>query len=259
MAERLQKILAQADLGSRRSCEEIIRQGRVTVNGAVAKIGQSADPDLDEIYVDGNRIRRKRKFTYIALNKPRDVLSDEGDGTGRVTTARQLLPVPGHLFPVGRLDLRSEGLLLFTDDGELANRLTHPRYEHTKEYRVLVEGHPDQRVLDSWRKGVLLDDKMTLPARVEVVQRTPDRTWLRVVLREGRKRQIRRVASLLGHYAVKLVRVRVGPIWLGQLKPGEWRYLSSREIGWLAELVAKSKQAQRRARGKPQKRRRRRR
>ena len=255
MTERLQKILAQSDYGSRRSCEEIIRQGRVTLNGAVAEIGQSADPDRDEIAVDGKPIPRKRKFTYIALNKPRDVLSDEGDGTGRVTTARQLLPIPGHLFPVGRLDLRSEGLLLFTDDGELANRLTHPRYEHTKEYRVLVEGHPDERVLDSWRKGVVLDDKMTLSARVEVIKKTPDRTWLRVVLREGRKRQIRRVASLLGHYAVKLVRVRVGPIWLGQLKHGEWRYLSPREIEWLAQLVAEPRQAERRARGKPQKRR----
>jgi len=258
VAERLQKILAQADYGSRRSCEEIIRQKRVTVNGVVAGIGQSADPERDEIAVDGKPIRRKLAFTYIALNKPRDVLSDEGDGTGRLTTARQLLPVPGHLFPVGRLDLRSEGLLLFTDNGELANRLTHPRYEHTKEYRVLVEGHPDRQVLDSWRNGVLLDEQMTLPARIEVVEETPDRTWLRVVLREGRKRQIRRVASLLGHYAVKLVRVRVGPIWIGQLKPGEWRYLSSKEIEWLEQLVQKPRQAARHPRGKPQKRRRRR-
>jgi len=234
--ERLQKLLARADYGSRRSCEEMIRQGRVTVGGVVAQIGQSADPDRDQIDVDGKPIRKKRRFTYVALYKPRGVLSDEGDGAGRVTTARDLLPIDGHLFPAGRLDLRSEGLMLFTDDGELTNRLTHPRYEHTKEYRVLVEGHPDKTVLESWRSGVLLDDKKTLPARVDVIDKSADRTWLRVVLREGRKRQIRRVASQLGHYAVKLVRVRVGPIWIGRLKPGEWRYLSSKEIEWLEQL-----------------------
>jgi len=243
LKERLQKILARADYGSRRSCEKLIRQGRVTVNGEVAQIGQSVDPECDKIAVDGRRIRQKRHFTYVALYKPRDVLSDEGDGTGRVMTARELLPIPGHLFPVGRLDMRSEGLLLFTDNGELANRLTHPRYEHSKEYRVLVEGHPGEQVLEMWRSGVLLDGKVTLPARVEAVEQLADRTWLRVVLREGRKRQIRRVASMLGHPVAKLVRIRVGPIWIGQLRPGEWRYLSPREVRRLDQLVMEQKRA----------------
>jgi 23S rRNA pseudouridine2605 synthase len=134
MEERLQKILARAGFGSRRACEELIRQGRVAVDGKVAQIGQKADPDRDRITVDGKPVELKQGHTYVALYKPQGVLSDEGDGSGRLTTARDLVPLPGHLFPVGRLDLRSEGLILLTDDGALANRLTHPRYSHEKEY-----------------------------------------------------------------------------------------------------------------------------
>ncbi len=230
MQERLQKILARAGFGSRRACEELIRQGRVAVNGRVAQIGQKADPDQDRITVDGKPVHRKQHYTYIALHKPAGVLSDEGDGSGRVPMARDLVSLSGHLFPVGRLDLRSEGLLLFTDDGELADRLTHPRYEHEKEYHALVEGLPDERTLGKWQRGVFLDGCRTAPAEVSILRREGDRTWLRIVLREGRKRQIRRVAAMLGHPVHRLIRVRIGPVHLGNLKPGQWRHLTEREL-----------------------------
>ncbi len=229
MEERLQKILARADFGSRRACEELIRQGRVAVNGKVAELGQKGDPERDRITVDGKPIPVKRGYTYVALHKPRGVLSDEGDGSGRLTTVLDLVPLPGHLFPVGRLDLRSEGLMLLTDDGGLANRLTHPRYEHAKEYRVYVEGHPDEATLERWRKGVFLDGRRTAPADVSVLRAEVRHTWLRVVLREGRKRQIRRVGAMLGCPVHRVIRVRIGPVHLGNLKPGEWRHLTERE------------------------------
>ncbi len=231
MEERLQKIMARAGLGSRRACDELIRQGRVSVNGQVAQLGQKADPERDRILVDGQPLPRTERPTYIALYKPRGVLSDEGDSS--TPTARDLVQAPGHLYPVGRLDLRSEGLLLLTDDGELAHRLTHPRYEHEKEYHVQVEGCPDEATLTRWRRGVFLDGRRTAPATVTVLQQEKKGTWLRVVMREGRKRQIRRIAAMLGHPVQRLVRVRIGAISLGRLKPGEWRHLTEQEVNLL--------------------------
>ncbi|MCS7178875.1 MAG: rRNA pseudouridine synthase [Anaerolineae bacterium] len=230
MEERLQKVLARAGWGARRTCEDLIRQGRVTVNGQVAQLGQKVDPQRDRIEVDGQPIRLPRTFTYIALHKPPGVLSDEGDGSGRCPTVLDLVRHPAHLFPAGRLDLRSEGLVLLTDDGDLALRLTHPRFGHEKEYHVLVEGRPSARTLEQWRQGVELDGKTTAPAQVEILRTEGERTWLRVVLREGRKRQIRRVAARLGHPVVRLIRVRIGPIHLGNLPPGQWRPLTPAEV-----------------------------
>jgi 23S rRNA pseudouridine2605 synthase len=237
MEDRLQKILARAGFGSRRACEELIRQGRVAVNEQVAHIGQKADPDRDTITLDGKRVQDKHTHTYAALHKPRGVLSDEGDGTGRVPTARELVDLPGRLYPAGRLDLRSEGLLLLTDDGKLTHRLTHPRYEHEKEYRVYVEGHPDEETLQQWRSGVFLDGSMTAPADVSAERREKGRTWLRVVLREGRKRQIRRVGAMLGHPVHELIRIRIGPVHLGDLEPGQWRHLTEQEVEALQKLT----------------------
>ena len=239
MQERLQKILAYAGFGSRRACEELIRQRRVRVNGQVAQIGQKADPDCDRIAVDGKPVRKKQHYTYIAVHKPSGILSDEGDRTGRLPTARDLIPLPTRLYPVGRLDLWSEGLLLLTDDGELADRLTHPRYEHDKEYEIRVEGLPDEETLRKWQRGVFLDGRKTAPAEVSIFRREGDYTWLRVVLREGRKRHIRRVAAMLGHTVQRLIRVRIGPVRLGNLKPGEWRYLTGRELRQLERLKRK--------------------
>ena len=250
MEERLQKILARAGLGSRRACEDLIRQGRVTVDGQVAQLGQKADPDRHQIAVDGAPVRMGQGRTYVALHKPRGVLSDEGDGSGRLSTARDLVSLPGHLFPVGRLDLRSEGLILLTDDGELAMRLTHPRFGHEKEYRALVEGEPDEGTLEKWRQGVFLDGRRTARAQVSVAGREKGQTWLRVVLREGRKRQIRRVAAMLGYPVHRLIRVRIGPLRLGDLKPREWRRLTDAEVQALRAAVAGERRRPRQKRRK---------
>jgi len=244
-AQRLQKILASAGYGSRRACEDILRQGRVRVNGQTARLGDSADPARDDITVDGKRVHVTALHTYVAVYKPTNVISTVSDELER-KTVRDLAPVEGHLVPVGRLDADSEGLVLLTDDGELTNLLTHPRYEHEKEYQVYVMGHPDGATLDRWRRGVELPDLdektrdggRTLPARVEEMhtRAKSDGTWLRVVMREGRKRQIRRVAGMLGHPVRQIIRVRIGPLKLGNMKMGEWRHLTARELEELKQL-----------------------
>jgi 23S rRNA pseudouridine2605 synthase len=228
--ERLQKVLARAGVASRRKSEDLIRQGRVQVNGrVVTELGTKVDPAGDEIWVDGNRIEMAARRVYVMLNKPQGVLSAMKDTRGRQALG-DLVPAPVRLYPVGRLDATSEGLILLTDDGELANLLSHPRYEHEKEYRVVVNGQPSDETLGSWRRGVVLDGKPTVPAQVEVLAVRRDSAELRLVMREGRKRQIRRVAELLGHPVRELRRVRLGPLELGTLEPGQWRYLTAREV-----------------------------
>jgi pseudouridine synthase len=230
MADRLQKILASAGFGSRRHNEELIRAGRVRVNGVVAALGDTANPATDRIEVDGRRVSLEEPV-YIMLHKPRNVLSSTEDELDQNrTTIRDLVDIPGHLFPIGRLDKNSLGLILLTNDGQLAHRLTHPRYEHPKEYRVKVEGHPDAEVLRQWRNGIQLDDRMTAPAYVRIERRLEDSTWLRIVLREGRKRQIRRVAAQLGHPVQALIRTKLGPLSLGDLPLGKWRHLTEAEV-----------------------------
>jgi pseudouridine synthase len=228
-AERLQKIMAQAGIGSRRACEEIIRQGRVEVDGEIATLGLKADLGRQRIVVDGQPLSRTEPLTYVAVHKPRGILAVTQDDRGR-RTVRDLVTLPGHLYPVGRLDATSEGLILLTNDGELANRLTHPRYEHDKEYHVLVQGFPSDATLRKWRRGVYLDGRRTAPATVTRRRQEKGTTWLRIVMREGRKRQIRRVASSLGHPVLRLIRQRIGPLQLGKLQAGEWRHLSKQEI-----------------------------
>lgn len=240
MEERLQKILARAGLGSRRACEELIAAGRVRVNGQLAVLGTKADPQRDRIEVDGRPIKAPETLTYIALHKPRGVISAAQSPDPR-PTVRDLVPVPGQLYPVGRLDIDSEGLILLTNDGELANRLTHPRYEHEKEYRVLVARHPDEEQLQTWRRGVVLeDDYRTQPAEVRLESLSGKGAWLRVVMREGRKRQIRETGSLIGLPVVKIIRVRIGSLLLGALKPREWRYLTADEVAALKGQPGKS-------------------
>jgi 23S rRNA pseudouridine2605 synthase len=234
-SERIQKILAAAGYGSRRSCEELIRQQRVRVNGATVKLGARADPAHDQIHVDGRRVRVESRQITVALYKPLGIITTLDDELGR-RTVRDLVPLEAHLVPVGRLDADSEGLVLLTNDGDLVNRLTHPRFEHEKEYHVLVQGRPDETALSRWRRGVMLENHQTLPAHVSLIQAEGDGTWLRIVMREGRKRQIRSVAALLGHPVRQLVRVRVGPIRLGSLRPGEWRCLDKRELEALERL-----------------------
>lgn len=233
--------MAQAGLGSRRENEVLIAEGRVVVNGRVAKLGEKADPTVDAIVVDGRPLNAPaEKHIYIALNKPRGVLSsleDEMD-EGR-PTVRDLIDAhpEAHIYPVGRLDKPSEGLILMTNDGQLAHRLTHPRYEHEKVYEVTVEGRMDDRELEQWRRGVILDGRITAPAPIELVERTAESTRLRIVLREGKKRQIRRIAAALGHPVSRLVRERIGPVTLGDLQPGQWRYLTPAEVVQLRKDV----------------------
>jgi 23S rRNA pseudouridine2605 synthase len=228
--ERLQKVMASAGIASRRACEEIIRAGRVTVNGRVAELGSKADPETDEIRVDGVPLGPPEPRTVVALYKPRNYLSTDAPHKGdRRPTARSLIKLDTRMFPVGRLDADSEGLMLFTNDGRLAQRLSHPRYEHDKEYQVEVYGQPTEKALEKWRSGVTLEEGRTAPAQVVRIRYDRGMTWLRVVIHEGSKRQIRRVASSLGYPVRRLIRTRIGPVTLGELEPGEWRPLKRAE------------------------------
>lgn len=228
--ERVQKILAAAGLGSRRACETIIEAGRVKVNGQVIHLGDKADPEHDMIMVDGKIVHPPTQKIYIALNKPKGYLSDI-DETHPKPTVFDLVDVEEPLFSVGRLDLESEGLVLLTNDGELANRLTHPRYRHEKEYEVFVIKHPDEEQLAIWRRGVVLEDGYrTLPAKVEVMNNAANGTWLRIIMREGKKRQIRKTGARIGLPVAQIKRVRIGTLKLGSLRSGEWRYLTPTEI-----------------------------
>ncbi|MBN2256520.1 MAG: rRNA pseudouridine synthase [Anaerolineaceae bacterium] len=236
-AERVQKILAQAGYGSRRECEKLISAGRVIVNNKVIKLGDKADCDIDSIQVDHSPIKIKHEKIYIALNKPRWVLSDRDPSETRKTIF-DLIPRVGHIFTVGRLDYDSEGLILMTNDGELANQLTHPRYEHEKEYQVQVARRPDSEQLAIWKRGVVLEDGYrTAPCRVEVISGDDKGVWLKIVLKEGKKRQIREVGKRIGLPVKRIIRLRIGTVLLGDLKPGTWRNLTKGEVVQLQKAM----------------------
>lgn len=242
MEERIQKILAQSGLGSRRDCEVLIISKRVSVNGTIAIIGQKADAEKDKITVDGKLVKTNEKKVYVILNKPRMVLSTVEAETGDTRkTVRDLIPLSDRLYPVGRLDFDSEGLVLMTNDGDLAQKLTHPSFEHEKEYRVLVAKQPDHEQLETWKRGVILEDGYkTLPADVRVEGAAGKGAWLRVIMREGRKRQIREIGSRLGLPVVRIFRVRIGALRLGNLKVGEWRPLNDHEVEALKKSTSKA-------------------
>ena len=243
--ERLQRFLAHAGVASRRKAEGLIRAGRVRVNGqVVTELGIKVDATRDSITVDEQPITTSRSSprTYIILHKPKSVLSTTVDPLGRHTVL-DLVQTASRIYPVGRLDRDSEGLILLTNDGELTYRLTHPKYEHQKEYRVLVDGQPDKCALQLLREGVNLEEGVTWPAKVIVdTSRSTERmteqqegTWLQIVIHEGRKRQLRRMCRVVGHPVRRLIRVRMGPLVLGELQPGEWRQLTTREVKTLKE------------------------
>lgn len=242
--ERLQKILAQAGIASRRHAEEMIVAGRVRVNGKVVNVlGAQVDPEHDKILVDNQPVAVESK-AYFLLHKPRGYISDRDD-TAEYKSALDL--VPGHLrlFAAGRLDMNSEGLLFLTNDGELANRLTHPRYEHEKEYLALVSGAPDDKTLERLVRGIPYEGEWLRADAVERAGRRQlfgeagrDETWLRIVLHEGKKRQIRHMSAALGHPVKRLIRVRIGPLLLGRLKVGDWRKLTPDEIAQLRKEAA---------------------
>ena len=230
--ERLQKILAQSGYGSRRACEDFITAGRVRVNGKVATLGQKADAASDRITLDGKPIAAAEALIYIALHKPRNVLStvEKEKGDGR-RTVRDWVDVAGHFYPVGRLDYESEGLVLMTNDGDLTNRLTHQRYGHEKEYRVLLAKRPDREQIEAWRRGVVLEDGYkTRPVDVRYDESKGKGAWVRVIMQEGRKRQIRETCKQLALPIVRIVRLRIGTLRLGNLKPRQWRYLTTEEV-----------------------------
>ena len=230
--ERVQKLMARANIASRRKSEEIIEQGRVKVNGKIITVGDKADPEKDTITVDGQRLKlEKIENRYYVFHKPMNVLSTNKapDGDTR-STVRELVDVEGHLFSIGRLDAESEGLMVLTNDGDMTNKLSHPRYEHTKTYKVTVYGKPDAETLVNWENGVWLDGNRTAPCYVKVLEETPDTTVLRIIMIEGRKRQIRRVASMLGYPVKKLVRTHIGQLGLGTLKRGAWYRLDEEEV-----------------------------
>jgi 23S rRNA pseudouridine2605 synthase len=223
--DRLQKVLAGAGIGSRRVCEELIAGGRVEVNGDVAVLGRRVDPVADRVTVDGVPVATRPGLVYYLVNKPAGVVSTASDPQGRPTVTGLVPPEP-RVYPVGRLDAATEGLLLLTNDGDLTHRLSHPSFGVEKEYLAHVEGTPRPVALRRLRDGVVLDDGPTAPARVSLVG--PD--VLRIAIHEGRNRQIRRMAEAVGHPVRRLVRTRIGPLRTGALRPGEWRELTQAEV-----------------------------
>jgi 23S rRNA pseudouridine2605 synthase len=230
--ERLQKALARAGFGSRRSCEILIDEGRVTVDGVVAMLGNRVHPDEQEIRVDGKLVPAAPSAVYYLLNKPDGVITTADDPRGR-TTVVDLVNAPVRIFPVGRLDMNTEGLLLLTNDGRLAHLLMHPSRGVEKEYLVRVDGDPSPSSIRKLREGIMLEDGMTAPAQVN---RVSDGV-LRIVIHEGRNRQVRRMCEAIGHEVLRLVRTRIGPIQDARLAPGAFRALSIGEVRKLMECV----------------------
>ena len=242
MTERLQKLLAKRGIASRRQSERLISDGRVTVNGKVAEIGQQADASVDCICVDGVEIGEPPRFVYFLLHKPRGVVSTCSDPRGRRTVLDLLetsLRKGAGIHPVGRLDADSTGALLLTNDGDLTYQLTHPRHGMPKVYQVTVLGVPTKDTLRRWRRGILLDDRQTLPAEVRLIRLLPNKkALLSVTLTEGRNRQIRRVAESLGHPVTALHRIQIGPLALENLPRGRYRLLTATEVTQLRHSAA---------------------
>ncbi len=235
--ERLQKILSRAGIASRRKAEELILQGHVTVNGrVVTELGTKADPERDYIKVDGKSIRLQ-PLVYLVLNKPKGYVTTLADPEGRPTVVDLLGGVKARVYPVGRLDFDAEGLLLLMNDGDLAHRLMHPRYEVPKTYRVKVQGVLEEKALAKLRKGVVLEEGRTAPARVLPIRKTETNSWIELTIREGWNRQVKRMCERAGHSVLKLQRVRYGPLDLGDLPRGRYRALSPREISLLRQAA----------------------
>ncbi|HTE86960.1 MAG TPA: pseudouridine synthase [Dehalococcoidia bacterium] len=242
--ERLQKVLAEAGVASRRAAERMIADGRVGVNGEIVKrMGTLADPERDAITVDGTALGPPPEPVYLVVNKPRGYVTTTRDERGRPVVMDLVYKTRERVFPVGRLDMDSEGLLLLTNDGELAQRLTHPSHEVDKEYLALMSGTPDAKALRELRRGIALEGRRTAPATAEVIpppsgmETGAGQTWLRVVLKEGRKRQVRLMCEAVGHPVERLIRVRIGPLRLRGLVPGRVRELTPNEIERIREAA----------------------
>lgn len=232
MKERLQKILSARGVASRRKAEEIITAGRVSVNGVTASLGDTADPELDQIAVDGKNIPSPQKKVYIMLHKPRGFVTTLSDEKGRRNAAELVADCGVRVYPVGRLDMDSEGLLLFTNDGDFANRLMHPRHEVNKTYHVTVKGYTDTN-LELLKRSVTLDGYTIQAPDVRLLAHEGEKARIEVVIHEGRNRQVRRMCAMAGMEVTRLIRVAEGDLKLGDLPAGKWRYLSDSEIAGL--------------------------
>ena len=254
--ERLQKIIAHAGFASRREAETMIREGRVTVNGkVVTELGTKAAPGQDHIKVDGKLITRAETHRYILLYKPREIMSTANDPQGRKTVIDLVKGVRERIYPVGRLDYQSEGLLLLTNDGDLAFKVSHPQHGSVKTYHVKVRGVPDERIIGKLERGITIEGKRTVPCEIERMKTTGRSTgrsdeegnsWYEVRLREGRNQQIRKMFKAVGHPVSKLRRVAIGPIADPKLTPGDWRELTTKEVKMLATMQEMPKPKQRR-------------
>ena len=234
--QRLQKILSAAGIASRRASEQLILDGRVRVNGDVVTVlGTKVDPDAARIEVDGQPIRSQRR-RYLMLNKPSGYITTMSDERGR-NSVSELIDIPERVVPVGRLDRPTQGLLIMTNDGPLANRIMHPRYQLAKEYMVLVDGYPPPSVIRELREGITIDGDRVVPDEVRPLRQTPDGLMLRVVIHEGRNRIVRRIFEAINYPVVRLVRTRIGPLQLGNLPRGAWRDLNPSELEQIREAT----------------------
>ncbi len=236
MKQRLQKIMASSGLASRREAERWIEAGRVTVNGRVASLGESADPGRDRIAVDGRPLKTEEDKVCVLLHKPVGYVTTMRDPQGRPVVAELVRDIPLRLFPVGRLDLNTSGLLLLTNDGDLANHLAHPRHNVDKVYLARIRGVLSPAQADLLARGVRLEDGVTAPAKVERVRQAGSHSWVKITIHEGRNRQVRRMFEAVGHPVSRLQRLQVGFLELGALAPGRYRKLSRQEIVRLKEL-----------------------
>ena len=227
---RLQKFLAQSGIASRRAAEELIRQGRVEVNGVKAQLGLSVDPLKDLVRLDGKPVTLRTNRIVLAFYKPSGCVTTASDPQGRRTVLDFFPDFEERIYPVGRLDYDAEGLLLLTNDGELANRLLHPRYGISKVYDVKIKGHPDKKAIEQLRSGVRIEEGVTAPAEVEIIRELPNAAWLRITLHQGWNRQIKRMGLAVGHPVLKIKRIAYGPVRLGALSPGRRRLLRLDEI-----------------------------
>jgi len=235
MAERLQKLISQAGLASRRQAEKWIEEGKVLVNGQLAKLGDRADLKTDQVRVDGKILPTAEGKITVLLNKPRGYVSTLKDPEGRRLVTDLLTDIPQRLFPIGRLDYNTEGLLLLTNDGELAQRISHPRYHVAKTYLVKVRGHLSAAMAKRLERGVTLDDGKTAPAEVENIRITGANCWFELTIHEGRNRQVRRMCEVLGLTVVRLKRIRLGFLDLKEVLTGQYRHLTADEIKMLGK------------------------
>ena len=227
---RLQKFLAQAGIASRRAAEELIRQGRLEVNGVKAQLGLSVDPLEDLVRLDGKPVTLRTNRIVLAFYKPSGCVTTASDPQGRRTVLDFFPDFEERIYPVGRLDYDAEGLLLLTNDGELANRLLHPRYGISKVYDVKIKGHPDKKTIEQLRSGVRIEEGVTAPAEVEIIRELPNAAWLRITLHQGWNRQIKRMCLAVGHPVLRIRRIAYGPVRLGTLSPGRHRLFRLDEI-----------------------------